>query len=87
MKPPRTAKEALLALGALAFGLICVPALIFVVGQQLIGNYADGLLGFYEEIGAALAQGKWYAWMLLLWPYVTLSLLRFAFWLRRQRAL
>jgi hypothetical protein len=87
MKPPRTAKEALLALGALAFGLICVPALIFVVGQQLIGSYEDGLLGFYEEIGAALAAGKWYAWMLLLWPYVTLLLLRFGFWLRRQRPL
>lgn len=85
MKPQRTAREALLALGALAFGLICLPALVFLVGQRLVGEYEAGLSGFYEAIGAALAQGRWYAWMLVLSPYLILLLLRFAFWLRRNR--
>ena len=85
MKPPRVVKEMLLALGALVFGLLCLPALIFLVGQQLVGEYEAGLLGLYEAIGAALAEGKWYAWVLILWPYLTVLLLRFSLWLRRHR--
>jgi hypothetical protein len=85
MKPPRAIKEALLAFGALAFGLICLPALIFLVGQRLVGEYEAGLVGLYEAIGTALTEGQWYAWVLVLWPYLTLLLLRFSLWLRRHR--
>ena len=85
MKPPRAIKEALLALGAIAFGLICLPAMIFLVGQRLVGEYEGGLPALYQAIGTALTEGKWYAWVLILWPYLTLLLLRFSLWLRRHR--
>jgi hypothetical protein len=85
MRTPRTLKETVLALALLAFGLICLPALIYLVGQQLVGEYADGLVGLYEAIGGALFQGNWFAWILVLSPYITVQLLRFSFWLRRRR--
>lgn len=85
MKPPFLLKESLVALGALAFGLICLPALIFLVGQQLVGEYEAGLLGLLQSIGNGLLAGQWYAWMLVLSPYLCLQLLRFGFWLHRRR--
>ena len=85
MKPPRTIKETLLALALLAFGLICLPALIYLVGQQVVGEYQSGSLGLYQAIGEALIEGNVFAWILVLSPYLTVQLLRFGFWLRRQR--
>lgn len=85
MKPPRTVKEAVLALAALAIGLIGLPAMVYLVGQLIVGEYEAGLTGFYEAIGAALVEGRWYAWMLVLSPYIGIQLLRFIFWLRRSR--
>ena len=85
MKPPRTVKELLLALALLLCTLVCLPPLIFVVGQQLVGEYENGLLGFYEAIADALADGSVFAWILILWPYLTVQLLRFSLWLRKQR--
>lgn len=85
MKPPRTIKEILLALAALAVGLIVLPALIFLVGQRLVGEYDAGLIGLYEAIGAALVEGRWYAWMMVVSPYLTLQLMRLSLWLRRHR--
>ncbi|HUF72536.1 MAG TPA: hypothetical protein VMR74_06530 [Gammaproteobacteria bacterium] len=85
MKPPRTVKEALLALAALAVGLIGLPAMVYLVGQLLVGEYEAGLPGFYQAIGAALTDGRWHAWMLVLSPYIGIQLLRFVYWLRRNR--
>ena len=85
MKPPRTVKETLLALALLAFGLFCLPALIFLVGQQLVGEYENGLLGLYEAIADALIAGNGFAWTLIFSPYITVQLIRLSLWLRRQR--
>ena len=78
-------KEAVLVLAGLAIGLIGLPALVYLVGQVLVGEYEAGLTGFYEAIGAALVEGEWYAWLLVLSPYIGIQLLRFVFWLRRSR--
>ena len=75
----------MLALGLFVFGIVGFPALIFVVGQQLIGEYEDGLMGFYEAIGTALTGGNPYAWILVLSPYFGILLLRLAFRLRKRR--
>jgi len=85
MKPPRTIKETLLALALLAFGLFCLPAMVFLVGQQLVGEYENGLLGLYEAIADALISGNGFAWILILSPYLTVQLIRLGMWLRRQR--
>ena len=85
MKPPRTLKEALLALSLLAFGLICLPGLIFYVGQLVVGEYETGILGLYEATGSALAGGDPFAWFLVLSPYLIVQLWRISLWLRRQR--
>jgi len=85
MKPPRILKEALLAVALLAFGLICLPALIYLVGQQLVGAYDDGILGLYEAIGDSLIAGNSFAWILIFSPYLSIQLFRFGLWVRRQR--
>lgn len=85
MKSTRVLKEALLALGLFAFGLIGLPILIYVVGQRLIGEYEAGLMGFYDAIGDALLSGNGYAWVMVLSPYLGIMLLRLAYRLRRRR--
>jgi hypothetical protein len=85
MKPPRSLKEALLALGLIAFGLICLPGMIFFVGQQIIGEYELGILGLYEAMAESLASGSLAAWSLILSPYAVVQLWRVGLWLRRQR--
>jgi hypothetical protein len=85
MKPPRILKEALLAVALLAFGLICLPALIYLVGQQVVGAYDAGMFGLYEAIGDSLIAGNGLAWILIFSPYLSVLLVRVGFWLRRQR--
>ncbi|MGD8340036.1 MAG: hypothetical protein PVH89_04605 [Gammaproteobacteria bacterium] len=83
MKPQRSLKEALIALGLIAFGLICLPGMVFFVGQQIIGEYELGILGLYEAMADALASGSSAAWFLVLSPLLVVELWRFARWLRR----
>jgi hypothetical protein len=78
-------KEALIVLALLAFGLICFPALIYAVGQRIIGDYEGGMLSYYESIAEALAVGNGFAWILVFSPYLGVQLLRFGLWVRRQR--
>jgi len=85
MRPPRTLREALLALGLFAFGVIGLPALVYLVGLELVGEYEGGMLGLYEAIAAALVSGNAFAWILVLSPYLSIQLFRFWLWLRRQR--
>ena len=74
---------AAIALGLVAFGLIGFPAIIFVVGQRLIGDYEAGLLGYYESLANALASGNPFAWILIFSPYLGIQLFRLLFWLRK----
>ena len=79
------AREALLALGLIAFGLIALPALIYVVGLRVVGAYSDGMSGLYAAIGDALAGGNFFAWLLILSPYLCILLIRCIIWLRPPR--
>ena len=85
MSPPRILKEALLGLGLIAFGLICLPGMVFFVGQLIIGDYETGILGLYEDIADALAAGSLAAWVLILSPLAVVQLWRLGIWLHRQR--
>jgi hypothetical protein len=85
VSPARAARELLLALGLTAFGLIGLPLLVYLVGQQLVGEYPDGMAGFYSAIGDALVAGRGFAWVLILSPYLCVQLVRFCFWLRPSR--
>ena len=61
-----------------AFGLLLFPALVYLVGQQLLGEYrSDGGLGrFYADLFAALARPGLWAWLLVLGPWLLLQTLR-----------
>ena len=85
MKPPRTIKETLLVFFLFALGLFVLPAFVYFVGEQVVGDYEAGLLGFYESIGDALMSGNPFAWLLVLSPLLSIELVRFWLWLRRQR--
>jgi hypothetical protein len=78
-------KEIFIALVLLAVGIFGLPALIFTVGQVLIGEYDAGIQGLYEAIGEALVAGRGYAWLMVLSPYLSVQLFRVWLWLRRQR--
>lgn len=67
----------------IGFGLLVLPALIFWVGQLMLGPYGDGdgagLGTFYLDYFAALAEPSGRAWALLLGPLATIYLLRLIF--------
>jgi hypothetical protein len=79
----RTLREAFLAVGLIAFGMVVFPAVIYAVGQRVIGDYEAGLMGFYESIASELAGGNPYAWLLILAPYLGVLLIRIGFRLRK----
>jgi hypothetical protein len=85
MNPPRTLRELLLAVLLLALGVIGLPALVFLVGQRILGDYEGGMTAFYQTIGDALTRGNPFAWLLILSPLIVIEFLRVCLWLRRRR--
>ena len=87
MKRSALRKEILLAVGLIAFGLFFLPALIYLVGQQVVGEYAaeGGLVALYDALGNSLLVGNWATWLLVLSPYIVIQLSRLTWWLHRQR--
>lgn len=79
--------ELFLAAALLAFGLLALPALIFGVGQTLLGGYGaaeDGGIGaFYADFFGDLGGFSLRAWLLALGPALTIYALR---GILRQRA-
>ena len=73
--------EALLALALLAFGLLVLPALIYVTGTVLLGAYGGGkhLGSFYGDFARNLGEGSARAWLLALGPYLLVLLGRLVF--------
>ncbi len=71
-------REVAIAAGRLAFGLVALPFAIYVVGQQLLGEYGegDGALDLAENIWLDLASLRLPAWILVLSPYLTIQLIR-----------
>ena len=81
----RALKESVLAVGLLAFGLIGLPALIFLLGPLILGEYGAGIENLYSAIGDALVDGNPFAWFLIFSPYIGIQLIRFGLWLHRRR--
>jgi hypothetical protein len=60
------------------FGLLALPAMVFIVGQQLLGEYRPGAgMGvFYADLYRHLGAMEPFAWLLVLGPYLAVQLLR-----------
>ena len=71
-------REALLLAIFGGFGLFVLPALVFLVGQQLLGPYRpEGGMGtFYGDLYGHLASGSPWPWLLVTGPWLTIQLLR-----------
>ena len=71
-------KELIIAATLLAFGVLVLPAAIYWVGQQLIGEYAPdaGVLDLAETIWSDLLDLDPAAWTLVLAPYLIVQLVR-----------
>ena len=80
-------REAFVFGGFGGFGLLILPALIYLVGQQLLGEYRPGATvgTFYADLYSHLGAFSPWAWALVLGPWLTIQLLRLL-WLPLQRA-
>lgn len=81
-------RELILAVALLLLGMAGLPLAIFAVGQQVIGDYASAngdVVDLMLAIWAALGQGHWAAWLLVLSPYVVVGLLRLSGRMLRAR--
>lgn len=77
---PRARRE-LFSIGfALAFGLLLLPWIVWLVGQSVLGPYArGGALRFIGDFFVGLAEGSPVFWLVALGPAAFLLLLRL-FW-------
>jgi hypothetical protein len=77
----RARLELLVAGAALAFGLLVLPGLIYVVGGALMGPYGEnrGLGSFYGDFLRDLVEPSGRAWALALGPLVLLTAVRAVF--------
>lgn len=71
-------KELAYLLPALAVGALLEPILVFLVGQALFGDYADGAgLGtFFGNFWKDLAAADPVPWLMLFAPYLLVMWLR-----------
>lgn len=71
-------REALLLAIFGGFGLLALPALVYLVGEELLGEYRpDGGMGtFYADLYGHLADLSWPAWLLVLGPWIAILVLR-----------
>ena len=71
-------REVTIAAALLAFGLLALPFAVYIVGQQVLGEYGDGLgaLALAENIWVDLLSFRLAAWVLVLSPYLTIQLAR-----------
>jgi hypothetical protein len=64
-------RELLVLAAALAFGVLAVPPLLWVVGSRALGPYAGGGIGaFLASFFRGLASGTFGFWMVALGPYL-----------------
>ncbi len=70
-------REISIAAALLAFGLIVLPFSIYIVGQNLLGEYEGaGALGLAESIWLDLLALQPLTWLLVLTPYIVVQLAR-----------
>jgi hypothetical protein len=84
----RWQSEVGLAAALIAFGLVALPAAVYLVGLQVIGEYEsqEGLRGLMSAVWRDLAAGHPAAWILVLSPYAVIQLLRLAAFVWRARS-
>jgi hypothetical protein len=80
-------REAAIAAAMIGVALLALPFAIYVVGQRLLGAYDGGAMALAEAIWLDLLALRPAAWTLVLWPYVTLQLVRWARRLWRPKPL
>ena len=71
-------REVAIAAGLVGFGLLALPFAIYVVGQRLLGDYAEGAgaLDLADNIWGDLLSLRAPAWILVLSPYLVIQLVR-----------
>lgn len=82
-------KKELLIFGVLLFaGLIILPFCIYIVGQNVVGEYSPdaGAFGLVMAIWGDLARFNPAAWILVLSPWGVIQLLRYGMRLWRRAA-
>lgn len=76
----RRRRELILLLILLACGLFVVPLLIWVVGQWILGPYADGsAFALLADFFMGLKSGSLVYWSVVVGPYLFVLILR-GFW-------
>jgi hypothetical protein len=79
---PRAGREALLLGGALLFGVVVMPLLIWLVGDRILGPYTHGqnlhagAFALLQDFFVGLGHGSAVFWAVALGPLVLLLLLR-----------
>jgi hypothetical protein len=83
----RWKRELLICGVLLATGLVALPVAISAVGQKVVGDYApgQGALDLTAAIWASLVTLNPWAWLLVLSPYLGITLLRVAWRTFRSR--
>lgn len=78
----RLRRELILAGICLVLGLVVLPALIYLVGTQLLGVYGGGphIGSFYGDFFRNLFSATPRTWFIVVAPYLALWLLRLIFW-------
>lgn len=75
----RAVRELLLFFALFFLGFTVLPVVVFLVGQAIFGSYGgEGFAGFFGELWNKLTTGEFYAWFLVLSPYLALQTLRLA---------
>ena len=70
-------RELALFFSLLLTGIVLLPILIFVVGRQVFGGYGgSGFGAFFGDLSSRLRGGEFYAWFLVLSPYLAWQTLR-----------
>jgi hypothetical protein len=79
---PRLRRELILAGICLILGLVVLPALIYLVGTQLLGVYGGGphIGSFFGDFFRNLLSAAPRTWFIVFAPYVLLWMLRLVFW-------
>ena len=70
-------REAIVAGGALLFGLVAMPLLIWSAGRLALGTYAHGgIFSILADFTRGLAAGEVAFWIVLIGPYALLLVAR-----------
>lgn len=79
--------ETLAAAFLVAFGLLALPAMIYFVGQQVVGEYEGegGIWTLYGAIFGSLGRMETATWVLVLSPYLVVLLIRLLAVLTRRK--